>query len=71
MRPDRATSSMFRWWIPAGFVDDKEIVAELKAIADAGYKGVEICINMSDTGYTREMAKEKGWGTARWRLPPM
>jgi len=59
-------SAMFRWWLPAGMVDDAEIESELEAIATAGFRGVEICIHMGDTGYSREQMRESGWGTPRW-----
>ncbi|WP_181405063.1 glycosyl hydrolase [Aestuariibacter sp. GS-14] len=57
---------MFRWWLPAAKVEDRVLIKQLEAIADAGFKGVEICIHMGDTHYTREQMRTHGWGTQRW-----
>jgi len=59
-------SAMFRWWLPAAKVDQNVVLDQLKSIANAGYKGVEICIHMGDSGYTREDMREYGWGTPAW-----
>ncbi len=36
------TGAMFRWWWPGAAVDAEVLRSQLKSIADAGYKGVEI-----------------------------
>src|SRR4051794_6900192 len=46
-----STGAMFRWWWPGAAVDDGELVRELDAIADAGYKGVEIADVMDSVDY--------------------
>ena len=56
---------MFRWWWPGADVEDAELVAELKAIADAGYKGVEIADVMDSVNYPVDPDKY-GYGTERW-----
>lgn len=40
--PPMAARPMVRWWWPGGMVDDRTIASELKALAAAGYGGVEI-----------------------------
>lgn len=67
MAAQSRTSGMFRWWMPAAFVDEPEIDAELQAIAAGGFKGVEICVHMGDASYTRAQAQERGWATPRWK----
>jgi hypothetical protein len=41
-RPPRAARPMMRWWWFGPDVEDDELDAELRAIADAGFGGVEI-----------------------------
>jgi len=59
-------SAMFRWWLPAAEVDEDVIEAQLEAIAEQRFKGVEICIHMGDTRYPRKQMQETGWGSPRW-----
>ena len=64
---EKGSAAMFRWWIPCGFVDKEEIRREIETVAAHGFRGLEICINMADTHYSREELKEKGWGTEHWK----
>ena len=59
--------AMFRWWIPAAFMTEEEVEREIRTTAEHGFRGLEICINMADTSYTKAERAEKGWGTAAWR----
>jgi hypothetical protein len=60
------TGAMFRWWLPAAFMEYDEIDAEFKTIAEKGFKGFELCINMADTRYSKEELRENGWATENW-----
>ncbi|HEY7075738.1 MAG TPA: hypothetical protein VH418_10225, partial [Solirubrobacteraceae bacterium] len=42
VRADPSAGAMFRWWWPGAQVSDAELRGELRTIAAAGYKGVEI-----------------------------
>lgn len=63
----QGSAAMFRWWIPGGFVEPEEIRREIQTVAAHGFRGLEICINMADTHYSKKELEEKGWGTAHWR----
>lgn len=64
-RPSVYQSPRFRWWWPGGWIEPDEVVAELTAIREAGFGGVEI-------GDVRDGIKEYmdpelyGWGQERW-----
>ena len=63
----RRSAAMFRWWIPAGFLSEEEIEREIKATAEQGFRGLEICVNMADTRYDKQQRAQYGWGTPHWR----
>ena len=46
-----STGAMFRYWLPGGSVDQAQVIREIEAIADAGYKGVEIAHVMDAARY--------------------
>jgi len=62
---DPSTGAMFRWWWPGATVDDAELVKEVKAIAAAGYHGVEISDSMDSVDYAID-PDLYGYGTPRW-----
>jgi hypothetical protein len=64
-RADSSSGAMFRWWWPGAAVEERELVREIDAIADAGYKGVEIADVMDGVEYAVDPDKY-GYGTERW-----
>lgn len=63
---DPSAGAMFRWWWPGSAVDEDELVAEVDAIADAGYKGVEIADVQYGLDYPVDPDRY-GYGNDRWR----
>ncbi|BBH69425.1 hypothetical protein ACTI_61100 [Actinoplanes sp. OR16] len=59
------TSAMFRWWWPSS-VDAGTAVKQLRQVAAAGYKGVEIAMVMDGTDYVVD-PDEHSYGDADWR----
>jgi hypothetical protein len=62
---DSSAGAMFRYWLPGGAVDEVQVVREIEAIADAGYKGVEIAHVMDGARYPVD-PDLYGYGTDRW-----
>jgi len=65
-RADASSGALFRWWWPGAAVEDAELVREIDAIADAGYKGVEIADVMDSVDYEVD-PDQYGYGTERWK----
>ncbi len=65
VRADPSAGAMFRYWLPGGTVDEAQVVREIEAIADAGYKGVEIAHVMDGVDYPVD-PDLYGYGTERW-----
>jgi hypothetical protein len=57
---------MFRYWLPGGSVDEAQVIREVEAIADAGYKGVEVAHVMDGADYPVDPDRY-GYGTERWK----
>jgi hypothetical protein len=60
-----STGAMFRWWWPSGNVEVSELKDQLRAVAAAGYKGVEIADVMDGTPASFDPAVN-GWGGEEW-----
>ena len=57
--------AMFRWWWPSS-VDATTAVKQLRQVAAAGYRGVEIAMVMDGTDYVVDPA-EHSYGDPNWR----
>ncbi|WP_370615655.1 glycosyl hydrolase [Mumia qirimensis] len=62
---DREHGAMFRWWWPSS-VEAGPAVRQLRQVAAAGYKGVEIAFVMDGTTYPVD-PDEHAFGDASWR----
>lgn len=62
---DTEHGAMFRWWWPSA-VDADVAVEQLRQVAAAGYKGVEIGFVMDGVGHVVD-ADEHAYGDASWR----
>lgn len=52
-----------RYWLPAACVDDEELEADIQAIYDRGFGGVEVSCRMI---LPQILSSEEGWGKAHW-----
>lgn len=64
--PASAVRAKFRWWWPDALVDTGEIAREVRAIADAGFGGVEIAAVTHSMSQQLDTVRY-GWGTTAWR----
>ena len=60
-----STGAMFRWWWPSA-VEPGTAVQQLRAVDEAGYRGVEIAFVMDGTDYVVDQ-DEHEYGDAKWR----
>ena len=63
-KSNAATSAMIRYWLPGAPYDTNEMVREIKAIAEVGFKGIELAC-VCDSGHTMD-ASLYGWGSEKW-----
>ncbi|WP_419999034.1 glycosyl hydrolase [Streptomyces boninensis] len=61
-----AVRPKFRWWWPDAKVDAGQLGREIRAIADAGFGGVEIAAVTHSMDQQLDTIRY-GWGTAAWR----
>lgn len=52
-----------RYWLPAACVDDEDLEADIQAIYDRGFGGVEVSCRMI---LPQILSSEEGWGKAHW-----
>ncbi|MFJ9037294.1 glycosyl hydrolase [Streptomyces sp. NPDC102406] len=64
--PAAAVRPKFRWWWPDALVDTGEIAREIRAIAAAGFGGVEIAAVTHSMDEQLDTVRH-GWGTEAWR----
>ncbi|MEV1024856.1 glycosyl hydrolase [Streptomyces sp. NPDC050264] len=64
--PAAAVRPKFRWWWPDALVDTGEIAREIRAIAAAGFGGVEIAAVTHSMDEQLDTVRY-GWGTTAWR----
>ncbi|MCE0536466.1 hypothetical protein LWF15_13185 [Kineosporia rhizophila] len=62
---DSSYGAMFRWWWPSS-VEASTAVEQLREVAEAGYKGVEIAMVMDGTDYVVDPGEHE-YGDANWR----
>lgn len=65
--PDRSKQSYVRWWLPQASLTDKQLTEEIQQMYDAGFDGVELCMQTSEAP-TEEYAYGSDMWAHKWKL---
>ncbi|MEI5676084.1 MULTISPECIES: glycosyl hydrolase [unclassified Nocardioides] len=60
--PDRVFSTDVRWWLGDASHTDETLLEEIQALYDAGFRGVELCMQNDTTAADTDY----GYGTEQW-----
>jgi hypothetical protein len=66
--PDRVYSTEVRWWLNRAALTDETLLDEIQAIYDAGFRGIELCMQSGSTGTmsANDMNEIYAYGSAEW-----
>src|SRR6478609_1927791 len=65
--PDRIYSSDVRWWLGEAAHTDETLLEEIQALYDAGFRGVELCMQ-TDNAPDADYAYGSEMWTHKWNL---
>ncbi|SDE07821.1 Ig-like domain-containing protein [Nocardioides lianchengensis] len=65
--PDRVYSSDVRWWLGEAAHTDETLLEEIQALYDAGFRGVELCMQ-TDNAPDADYAYGSAMWTHKWNL---
>lgn len=69
--PDRIYSTEVRWWLSAAALTDETLLAEIQAIYDAGFRGIELCMqrgNSEEEDFNQIYAYGSEEWSHKWKL---
>ncbi|MEO9322801.1 Ig-like domain repeat protein [Nocardioides sp. C4-1] len=66
--PDRVYSTDVRWWLGEAANTDETLLEEVQALYDAGYRGVELCMQSDAGAADADYAYGSAMWTHKWNL---
>jgi hypothetical protein len=66
--PDRIYSSDVRWWLGEAAHTDETLLEEIQALYDAGYRGVELCMQNDNGAPNADYAYGSAMWAHKWNL---
>lgn len=66
--PDRIYSSDVRWWLGEASHTDETLLEEIQALYDAGFRGVELCMQSDSVAPDADYAYGSAMWTHKWNL---
>jgi len=66
--PDRVYSTDVRWWLGEAANTDESLLEEIQALYDAGYRGVELCMQSDSGAPDAQYAYGSPMWTHKWNL---
>jgi hypothetical protein len=66
--PDRVYSTDVRWWLGEAANTDESLLEEIQALYDAGYRGVELCMQSDNAAPDATYAYGSAMWTHKWNL---
>ncbi|MCF6378273.1 hypothetical protein L2K70_11725 [Nocardioides KLBMP 9356] len=66
--PDRVYSTDVRWWLGEAANTDESLLEEIQALYDAGYRGVELCMQSDNAAPDATYAYGSEMWTHKWNL---
>ncbi|WP_207208652.1 glycosyl hydrolase [Nocardioides oleivorans] len=66
--PDRVYSTDVRWWLGEAANTDESLLEEIQALYDAGYRGVELCMQSDAVAPDAQYAYGSDMWTHKWNL---
>ncbi|MCL2164548.1 MAG: hypothetical protein FWH55_09195, partial [Oscillospiraceae bacterium] len=66
--PDRVYSSDVRWWLGEAAYTDETLMEEVQALYDAGFRGVELCMQSDTSANDQLYAYGSEMWSHKWRL---
>src|SRR5918994_3232071 len=66
--PNRIYSTDVRWWLGEAANTDESLLEEIQALYDAGYRGVELCMQSDNAAPDATYAYGSAMWTHKWNL---
>lgn len=66
--PDRVFSTDVRWWLGEASATDETLLEEIQTLYDAGYRGVELCMQNDNGAANIDYAYGSEMWTHKWNL---
>ncbi|MEA5054472.1 MAG: hypothetical protein VB093_13630 [Propionicimonas sp.] len=66
--PDRVYSTDVRWWLGEASNTDESLLEEIQALYDAGFRGVELCMQADNAAPDADYAYGSAMWTHKWNL---